>query len=86
MNLKLQDISKSYGNLKANAHVTMDIPSGMVLGILGENGAGKSTLMKILSGLISKYEGQVFIDGMLVEISSPENALKLGIGMLHQGP
>ncbi len=86
MNIKIRTISKYYGNLKANDGVSLDIVSGKILGILGENGAGKSTLMKILSGLISADEGEILVDGKPVEINSPKDAIRLGIGMLHQEP
>ncbi len=86
MNIEIRNITKTYGNLKANDSVSLQIPSGMILGILGENGAGKSTLMKILSGLISADDGEIQVDGQPVSINSPEDAINLGIGMLHQEP
>jgi len=86
MNIEIRNISKFYGKLKANDGVSLQIPSGKILGILGENGAGKSTLMKILSGLVKPNEGEILVDGVSIKIDSPKDAIKLGIGMLHQEP
>ena len=86
MNIEIFNISKYYGKLKANDRVSLQIPSGKILGILGENGAGKSTLMKILSGLVTADGGEILLDGAPVKIDSPRDAIKLGIGMLHQEP
>jgi ABC-type uncharacterized transport system ATPase subunit len=55
-----------------------------ILGLLGENGAGKTTLMKILSGLLRPTEGEIYIQGKKVSFRNPSDALKLGIGMVHQ--
>jgi len=62
------------------------IPAGTIQGVLGENGAGKSTLMKILSGFFFADSGEVVLDGKPVIIHSPADAIKHGIGMLHQDP
>ncbi len=86
MQINLNEISKYYGNLKANDAVSLVIQQGKILGVLGENGAGKSTLMKILSGLIKKDQGEILINGCKVAIDSPKDAIQLGIGMLHQEP
>lgn len=86
MNIKIRNISKFYGKLKANDCVSLQVPSGKILGILGENGAGKSTLMKILSGLVLADAGEIVLDGAPVKINSPRDAIQLGIGMLHQEP
>ncbi|MBM3138601.1 MAG: ATP-binding cassette domain-containing protein [Chloroflexi bacterium] len=86
MKIEIRNISKFYGKLKANDDVSLQITSGKILGILGENGAGKSTLMKILSGLVKANDGEILIDGTPVKIDSPRDAIKLGIGMLHQEP
>jgi ABC-type uncharacterized transport system ATPase subunit len=86
MHIKIREISKFYGNLKANDSVSLDIAQGKIVGILGENGAGKSTLMKILSGLIKKDSGEILINDTRAIINSPKDAIQLGIGMLHQEP
>lgn len=86
MKVELRGIHKHFGNNHASNDITLTIPSGAILGILGENGAGKSTLMKILSGFIHADEGEILLDGKPVTISSPADAIRHGIGMLHQDP
>ena len=86
MQINLSEISKFYGNLKANDSVSLVIQQGKILGVLGENGAGKSTLMKILSGLIKKDHGEILVNSKLINIESPKDAIRVGIGMLHQEP
>jgi len=86
MKIELRNIHKNFGNNHANNDITLTIPSGTIQGILGENGAGKSTLMKILSGFIHADEGEILLDGKPVTITSPAEAIRHGIGMLHQDP
>lgn len=64
--------------------VRLEVRRGEVHALMGENGAGKSTLMKILSGIIPRDAGDIFLDGQRVEIRSPKSALDLGISMIHQ--
>lgn len=82
--IKMQNITKIFGTLKANDNVTLNIKKGEIHAILGENGAGKSTIMSILFGLYQAEMGEIYIDGKLVEINNPNDATKLGIGMVHQ--
>jgi ABC-type uncharacterized transport system ATPase subunit len=86
MQVELRDIHKTFGPVYANKGLSMTVPSGMILGILGENGAGKSTLMKILSGFIQADRGEIILDGQTVTIKSPADAITHSIGMLHQDP
>jgi simple sugar transport system ATP-binding protein len=86
MNVELTDIHKTFGAVHANAGISMNIPAGTIRGILGENGAGKSTLMKILSGFIRADQGEILLDGHPVSIHSPADAIRHGVGMLHQDP
>jgi simple sugar transport system ATP-binding protein len=86
MDVELRNIKKQFGKVKANDDISLTIKAGEVQGILGENGAGKSTLMKIFSGLYQADSGQIFINGKKVNISSPADSVRLGIGMLHQDP
>lgn len=86
MHVELRGIHKYFGNNHANDNISLDIPSGTIQGILGENGAGKSTLMKILSGFIQADGGEILLDGKPVNIKSPADAIKHGVGMLHQDP
>jgi simple sugar transport system ATP-binding protein len=86
MQIELRDIRKTFGAVHANAGISLRIASAAIQGILGENGAGKSTLMKILSGFILPDAGDILLDGMRVVIHSPADAIRQGIGMLHQDP
>jgi general nucleoside transport system ATP-binding protein len=86
MRIELRDIHKSFGPVHANAGISLDVPSASILGILGENGAGKSTLMKILSGFQGADSGEILLDGKRADIRSPADAIRAGIGMLHQDP
>jgi ABC-type uncharacterized transport system ATPase subunit len=86
MEVSLVGIHKWFGQVHANDNITLKIPSGSIQGILGENGAGKSTLMKVLSGFIQADQGEILLDGKPVKIASPADAIRQGIGMLHQDP
>ncbi len=86
MHVELRKIAKCFGALRANDAITLTVPASTILGILGENGAGKSTLMKIFSGFYSPDSGEILLDGKAVRISSPADAIRQGIGMLHQDP
>ena len=79
-----QDVTKRFPGVLANDRVTLQIRRGEVLGLVGENGAGKTTLMNILYGLYQPDEGQIYVDGLPVEIRSPSDAIDHGIGMVHQ--
>ncbi len=80
----MRNISKSFGKKEANKKASIDIYRGEILAILGENGSGKTTLMNMLSGIYYPDEGQIFVDGKEVSITSPRDAFALGIGMIHQ--
>ena len=82
--LEMKGITKRFKGIAANDHIDLILRCGEVHSILGENGAGKTTLMNILSGLYQPDEGEIFIDGKKVTIKSPSDAVKLGIGMVHQ--
>lgn len=86
MKVELRGVHKYFGNNHANDNISLTIPAGTIQGILGENGAGKSTLMKILSGFIHADSGEILLDDKPVSISSPADAIRHGIGMLHQDP
>ncbi len=82
--LRLENITKSFGNLIANDNINISIVAGSIHGILGENGAGKTTLMNILSGLYQPDLGQIYLEDKPIKISSPSRAINYGIGMIHQ--
>ena len=82
--VSIRNVSKSFGRVQANSHVSMDIYRGEILALLGENGSGKTTLMNMLAGIYFPDEGHIAIDGREVVIASPRDAYDLGIGMSHQ--
>jgi ABC-type uncharacterized transport system ATPase subunit len=86
MQVELRGIHKSFGSIHANDGISLIIPPSTIQGILGENGAGKSTLMKVLSGFILPDAGEVRLDGRVALVRSPSDAIRQGIGMLHQDP
>ncbi|MEH2254610.1 ABC transporter ATP-binding protein [Nostoc sp.] len=82
--LRLKNITKRFGSFIANDNINLSVASGTIHGILGENGAGKSTLMNIISGLYQPDAGQIYLQEQPIKIPSPNEAIKLGIGMIHQ--
>ncbi|MGE0796544.1 MAG: ABC transporter ATP-binding protein [Acidimicrobiia bacterium] len=82
--LELSHITKRYPGVVASDDVSFELRRGEVHALLGENGAGKSTLMNILYGLTTPDEGEIRVRGRRVHIGSPNDAIALGIGMVHQ--
>lgn len=82
--LSMEKITKRFGSFTANSQVDFSVQKGEVHALLGENGAGKSTLMNILSGLYQMTSGDIFLDGKPICIKSPQDAKRLGIGMVYQ--
>ncbi len=82
--LRMKNISKNFGEIQALKNVDLVLNRGEILGLVGDNAAGKSTLMKILSGVYSPDEGEVFFEGKRVEFHSPSDSRKLGIEMIYQ--
>lgn len=84
MSLELKGITKSFGSLVANDAIDLSVEDGEILAILGENGAGKSTLMNIVYGLLQPDSGEIRVNGSVISINEPRDALAAGIGMVHQ--
>ncbi|WP_206447364.1 ABC transporter ATP-binding protein [Agrococcus sp. KRD186] len=84
MTLELKGITKRFGALTANDHIDLEVNAGEIHCLLGENGAGKSTLMNVLYGLYQADEGQILLDGEVQRFSGPGDAMRAGIGMVHQ--
>ena len=82
--LRLRAITKRFGAITANDNINLTVREGSIHGLLGENGAGKSTLMNILSGLYQPDSGEIFLAGEQIKINSPADAIRYGIGMIHQ--
>ena len=82
--LEVKGITKQFPGVLANDHVNFDLRKGEVHALLGENGAGKTTLMNILYGLYSADSGEIYRNGILVQFTSPKDAIAKGIGMVHQ--
>ena len=84
MSIELKAITKKFGSLVANDSIDLKVGRGEIHAILGENGAGKSTLMNIVYGLVKADSGKIFVEDKEVIINEPADALRYGIGMVHQ--
>jgi ABC-type uncharacterized transport system ATPase subunit len=82
--IQMVDITKTFPGVTANDHVDFSVDKSEIHGLLGENGAGKTVLMSILYGLYRPDGGEILVDGEAAEISGPSDAMRLGIGMVHQ--
>ena len=84
MKLELRGITKRFGALVANDRISITVEPGEIHALLGENGAGKSTLMNVLYGLYRADEGEILLDDVAQHFAGPGDAMKAGIGMVHQ--
>lgn len=82
--LRMKGISKSFGAVRALSNVDFEVYDGEVVGLVGDNGAGKSTLIKTISGVGPADEGEIFVEGQPVKITSPNIATHLGIQTVYQ--
>ena len=82
--LEMKGVSKYFTGVRANYKVDLQVRKGEVMALLGENGAGKTTLMNVLYGLYAPSEGEIWFNGEKVDIKNPQDAIRLGIGMVHQ--
>ncbi|WP_244929767.1 ABC transporter ATP-binding protein [Nocardioides sp. W7] len=84
MQLALRNVTKRFGSLIANDHISLTVDQGEIHCLLGENGAGKSTLMNVLYGLYQADEGEILVNGEVMSFANPGDAIAAGIGMVHQ--
>ena len=82
--VELRGLSKTFGTVKANQAIDLTLYNGEILALLGENGSGKTTLMNMLGGMYAPDSGTIHVGGQSVTIHSPADAIRLGIGMIHQ--
>jgi simple sugar transport system ATP-binding protein len=82
--ISLRHVSRRFGPVLANDDVSLELRPGTVHALVGENGAGKTTLMRVLYGLLAPDAGTIRVDGREVQIRSPADAMRLGLGMVHQ--
>jgi D-xylose transport system ATP-binding protein len=82
--LRLRGISKTFGAVRALSQVDFEVYPGEVVGLVGDNGAGKSTLIKVMAGVGPSDEGEIFVEGQPVSITSPQVATRLGIETVYQ--
>ena len=82
--LEMRDVSKTFPGVQALDHVSLKIKKGSVHALMGENGAGKSTLMKCLFGIYKMDNGEILLENQPVNIKDTQEALTLGIAMVHQ--
>lgn len=82
--IELRGLSKRFGSVRANDKIDLNVRKGEILALLGENGSGKTTLMNMLSGIYQPDEGEILLNGKKVNVRSPQEAISMGIGMIHQ--
>ena len=82
--IRLNNVTKTFGEVVANKNVSLEIRKGEILALLGENGSGKTTLLNMIAGIYYPDSGEVLVNGKPVEIRSPKDAYQMGIGMIHQ--
>src|SRR2546422_4540740 len=82
--VSLRGITRRFGPVIANDDVSLDLAPGRIHALVGENGAGKTTLMRVLYGLLAPDAGRIEVDGRPVTIRRPADAMRLGLGMVHQ--
>ena len=82
--IEMLNITKDFPGIRANDNVTIQVEKGKIHALLGENGAGKSTLIKVLGGIHKPDNGEIMIDGKVVDIEGVQDAQSHGIGIIHQ--
>lgn len=82
--LQIKGLSKAFGKNQVLKNINLNVRKGTVMGLMGENGAGKSTMMKCLFGIYAKDEGEITLDGQMINFTDPKQALEHGVAMVHQ--
>ena len=82
--LEMRGVCKTFGSIKANRNVNLDVYRGEILAVLGENGSGKTTLMNMIAGIYHPDAGEIFVNGEPAAIHSPKDSFRYKIGMIHQ--
>ena len=82
--VEVQNLSKSFGTVRSNQNISLNVKKGEILALLGENGSGKSTFVNMLAGIYTPESGTISINGEVQHFSSPQDAIAAGIGMVHQ--
>ncbi|MEG2378379.1 MAG: ATP-binding cassette domain-containing protein, partial [Clostridia bacterium] len=82
--IKAVNLTKKFGDFVANDSVSLSIEEGKITAIVGENGAGKTTLMNMFFGISRPTSGELFVNGKPVDFKSPQDAIDMGLGMVHQ--
>src|SRR6476619_8625965 len=82
--IELRNITKRFGAVLANDHISFKVPAGTIHAIVGENGAGKSTVLRIAYGFYTADGGEILVNDQVRDIRAPRDAIALGIGMVHQ--
>src|SRR5690606_31860018 len=82
--LELKNITKEFPGVKALDNVQFTLKKGEIHALMGENGAGKSTFIKVITGVHTPDEGEIFLNGEKVEIKNPKDALRMGIAAIYQ--
>ena len=82
--VEVQNLSKSFGTVRSNQNISLNVKKGEILALLGENGSGKSTFVNMLAGIYTPESGTISINGEAQHFSSPQDAIAAGIGMVHQ--
>jgi general nucleoside transport system ATP-binding protein len=80
----MRNITRRFGGTVANDDVTFELQPGEIHALVGENGAGKTTLMRVLYGMLGPHSGRIEVEGRAVRVARPADAIRLGLGMVHQ--
>jgi len=83
--LQVKNVEAKYGNIRALKSISINVPKGDIVGIIGGNGAGKTTLLKVISGLMRPTNGEIWFDGVRIDTMNPANIVKMGLCHVPEG-